>query len=577
MAGRVLSIEIGYLLTKVCEVDFKSKTPKVYKSFTIPTLQGVMDDGVVDPDSHYLESLRGGIREFGIKAKQIVFSIASTKIATREVMIPFVKENRIGDIVKANASEYFPVDLSQYEIAYSILDVIGSKEEGQQYKLMVLAIPANMLDGYYQLAASLRMDVAAFDYSATSLYRIMKKECSGGTNLVAKIDERSTMVMVIKDEQIVFTRNIAYGVEDALQAVMESVAWGNIRTMRQALNVIEKYQCIDLSVHDDNDGGRPLSPSLEELAQINVTEGLVPMIGGLSRVISFYAAQSGSSPIDRVLVTGVGANFMGIDELLNREIDYPVSIVRSVGGMNLERYFKGSFFGEYLACIGASIQPLGLIKEEEKKRKTQVELLPDKKGVMALCVTVCVGGILVGVALAAVSILGYTEAVNEQKTMQARITQLEPVEQIYTEYLQQQYTYNKLTYFQNSTVTPNEELVAFIEEMEEKMPASLNVQSFDADLEGVTISLTVENKDDAAWLIQQFRTFETVDTVGVSSITDTGALMDGQVMEEEPVVSLTVSVTYKGSDAQAALEAANAAAEAAAADAAAQEQPAETE
>ncbi len=577
MAGRVLSIEIGYLLTKVCEVDFKSKTPKVYKSFTIPTLQGVMNDGVVDPDSHYLESLRGGIREFGIKAKQVVFSIASTKIATREVMIPFVKENRIGDIVKANASEYFPVDLSQYEIAYSILDVIGSKEEGQQYKLMVLAIPANMLDGYYQLAASLRMDVAAFDYSATSLYRIMKKECSSGTNLVAKIDERSTMVMVIKDEQIVFTRNIAYGVEDALQAVMESVAWGNIRTMRQALNVIEKYQCIDLSVREDGEGGRPLSPSLEELAQINVTEGLTPMIGGLSRVISFYAAQSGSSPIDRVLVTGVGANFMGIDELLNREIDYPVSMVRSVGGMNLERYFKGSFFGEYLACIGATIQPLGLVKDEEKKKKTQVELLPDKKGVMALCVTVCVGGILVGVALAAVSILGYMEATNEQKTMQARITQLEPVETIYKEYLQQQYTYNKLTYFQNSTVTPNEELVAFIEEMEEKMPASLNVQSFDADLEGVTISLTVENKDDAAWLIQQFRTFETVDTVGVSSITDTGALMDGQVMEEEPVVSLTVSVTYKGSDAQAALEAANAAAEAAAADDAAQEQPAAEE
>ena len=184
---------------------------------------------------------------------------------------------------------------------------------------------------------------------------------------------------------------------------------------------------------------------------------------------------------------------------------------------------------------------------------------------MIISVIVCVGGILIGAALAVVSIMGYRSALDEQVKMEKRIEELEPVEIIYKDYLQQQYTYNKLTYLQNSTVTPNETLVAFIDEMEEKMPSSLNVQSFNATLEGVTITLTVENKDDAAWLIQQFRTFETVETVGVSSITDTGAMMDGQVVTEEPVVSLTVAITYRATDAQAAIDAANEAAAAAAA------------
>ena len=35
MAGRVLSIEIGYSLTRVCEVSYGTKTPKVFKSFTV--------------------------------------------------------------------------------------------------------------------------------------------------------------------------------------------------------------------------------------------------------------------------------------------------------------------------------------------------------------------------------------------------------------------------------------------------------------------------------------------------------------------------------------------------------------
>lgn len=145
MAGRVLSIEIGYSLTRVCELDYKAKIPKVYKSFTVPTLDGVVNDGVLQLDTHYLEGLRGAMRENGIKAKQVIFSISSGKIANREVTIPFVKENRIGDVVRAKASEYFPMDLSQHELAYTILETMGEEKGNKQYKLMVLAVPAALL------------------------------------------------------------------------------------------------------------------------------------------------------------------------------------------------------------------------------------------------------------------------------------------------------------------------------------------------------------------------------------------------------------------------------------------------
>lgn len=573
--ARVLSIEIGYLLTRVCELDFKSKAPKVYKSFTVPTLGGVMNDGVVEPDLHYVEGIRSALRENGVKTKKVVFSITSSKIATREVMIPFVKENRIAALVNANASDYFPVDLSQYKIAYSILDTIGDKKEGnQQYKMQVFAIPGHMLDGYYALAASLRLEVAGFDYGINSIYNVMKKDCATGTTLIAKIDERSVQVMVIKEQQIVFTRNVAYGVEEALQTVMESVAWGNIHSLRQTLKVTEQYLCIDLEDKGLPEN-RPVSPSLEEATQINVTEALMPMITGLARVIDYYVSRGGNEPIDKVMITGIGTNFTGMARLLQKEIEYQVAAVKKVEGMNLERYFKDGFFGEYLACIGAAMAPLGFATEDERSKKVSVEMLPDKANLMPLAIVICVGGIIIGGALGAVSIMGYNSAVNEQVRMNNRIAELEPVEKIYLDYLQQQYTHSKLTYFQNNTITPNEDLVAFIEEMEEKMPASLNVQSFSADLEGVTISLAVEHKDDAAWLVQQFRTFETVDTVGTSGITDTGAVMEGQVIDEEPMVTFTVTVKYKGSAAQAAIEAAEAEAAAAAAAATAEQTGAE--
>lgn len=133
MAGKVISIEIGYSLTRVCEVDYKSKTHKVYGYFSIPTPEGMINDGILNLNESYATALREALAEHKMKSKQVVFTLTSTKIASREVTIPFVKENRIMDVVNANASDYFPVDLSQYQLAYSMLGVLGDPKSGQQY------------------------------------------------------------------------------------------------------------------------------------------------------------------------------------------------------------------------------------------------------------------------------------------------------------------------------------------------------------------------------------------------------------------------------------------------------------
>ena len=48
-AQRVLSIEIGYSLTQVCEMDFRSKHPQVYGVFSMKTPDGILNDGAISP------------------------------------------------------------------------------------------------------------------------------------------------------------------------------------------------------------------------------------------------------------------------------------------------------------------------------------------------------------------------------------------------------------------------------------------------------------------------------------------------------------------------------------------------
>ena len=132
MAAKAITIEIGYSLTKICEVDYKAKTHKIYKSFTVSNGTEVINDGALTASPEYVEVLRRALATNRMKAKQVVFTITSSKIASREVTIPYVKENRIADVVNANATDYFPVDLSKYQLAYTILGTVGETKGAQQ-------------------------------------------------------------------------------------------------------------------------------------------------------------------------------------------------------------------------------------------------------------------------------------------------------------------------------------------------------------------------------------------------------------------------------------------------------------
>ena len=53
-AQRVLSIEIGYSLTQVCEMDYNAKSPKVYGVFSMKTPDGILDDGYIRPTEEFI-------------------------------------------------------------------------------------------------------------------------------------------------------------------------------------------------------------------------------------------------------------------------------------------------------------------------------------------------------------------------------------------------------------------------------------------------------------------------------------------------------------------------------------------
>lgn len=243
--AKVLSIEVGTTLTEIVEMDYKVRNPKVYKSLMISTPEGVLDEGMLYGYEHFADALKKMLKLKGFKAKKVIFSVSSNRIASREVEIPHLKDNQIRDYVLANASDYFPVDIAEYSISYSILEHLQNDEGGKAIRINAIAVPTDLIESYQEFAKAAGLELEAIDYDGNSLYQAVKKECGVGSQIVIKIDEKNTIVTVMKDGVQFLTRTVPYGIEEAVDTIIYSHIYSENTTHSEAISYLRTVKCVN--------------------------------------------------------------------------------------------------------------------------------------------------------------------------------------------------------------------------------------------------------------------------------------------------------------------------------------------
>lgn len=531
MNNRVLSIEIGNSFTKICEIDYKVKKPKVYKVLTVETPEGVVVDGMLQPTQEYADHLVNALGTNGIRTKRVIFTISSTRVASREVQIPNVKANKIEALVKTNANDYFPVDLTQYEIGHYLAG--GLTEEGK-LRVMALAVPKALLDSYYQLAQMCGWEVECFDYSSNSLYQILRDEKSEKVTMMIKIDENSTIVTVLSAGKVLLQRTVAYGVQDAIETMIASGAYA-VNDPMSAVERFQKKTCLNRVLHqgdkvweenagrwEDEDAGNVEVTA----ARQKITASLEPLIVGVSRVIDFYDSRNGDTPIERTYVTGLGGSFSGMSKLFTNCLERKVHTLSDMDDkIGMSKAIRSTRPAAYISCLGAVLAPVGLIDKSQQKAKGMTVVSGTNYTFVSVAVLVL--GVILSIAMAVTSLTRYFGTVAENVALQARVEELQPAQAVYNEYLSAAAQYDKYKYLYEYTENPNENLVKFINELEQILPDSFYTDSFSSDQTGISMTVNVEGKAAAARTILNIRNMESIEDVQISNITDNQDEMGG--------------------------------------------------
>lgn len=513
--AKILSIEVGCSLTRICEMDYKAKNPKVYKYVSVPTPEGAIDDGFLVENAEFAAELKKTLVKNKMKTKQVVFSVTSSKIATREVMMPVVKKNQMDTLVKANASDYFPIDLTEYELAHLVLGVVKGEDKADRYKVLVMAAEKKLVEGYEKLATQCGLHLIALDYSGNSVYQIMKYECKEDTEMIIKVEERSTMAMVISGQNLVLQRNVVYGVNDAVQTLMRSLAYEE-NTYEDALALMKRKTCIKVVL---NDNTRVVEADDEEnesenvsAARREITFALAPLVNNIARVVDLYNSKNIEHPIKKVRLVGLGGDVSGLSKLFTNELGISTTVMNNLEHIAWNRSEGEGNPGRYISSIGAAFAPVGFINEEKKKS--------DLKDVNYKNVSILFS-VFVVVTAAAISVLAltkYNEALDEQTRLQRLENEYLPAEAVYNQYNDMLFFYKEVESGYKMTEHPNDNLVAFLEELEEKLPADAEMIEFTSDSEQAVLTMKVADKEQAAKVIQTLRGFESVMDVSIGAV-----------------------------------------------------------
>lgn len=528
--SKVLSIEVGNSLTKIVEMDYKSKNPKVYKCINIPTPDEVFDDGYISDSMEYAGTLRQALADNKIKTRQAVCTITCSKIANREIMLPNVKLNQVDDLIRANASEYFPVDLSQYELGYIVLGRENADTEAAKLKVMLLACEKELIQGYDTLFEQAGLKLVGVDYAGNSVVQIMKKEVTEETEMVIKVEEQSTIATIIRSGELMMQRNLGYGIDNTVQTMM-SYHLFNEDSYGKCIDLLKEHNCIYPTLSGEDEETLKLKETLDKgdrKAMTDMTEALGPLVGNVGRVLDLYNSKNVEHPITKVSMIGLGSQIAGLDKLFTNELGVTTESVNSVKSVAFALNAQVKDTGEYLTAMGASISPVGFIEDQKKADAKKTNYL----SLSILCL------LLIGVLIAALYIMArkpYEDEVIQNVSLKAMEKKYEPALKVKEECENVSALYEEVKKLAGLTDSNNDGLIAFLTELEAKFPADVSIESFQSDNSMATFTVKVPTMTEAASLIDTVRGFESLFDVKVSSISRESEDEDSSIKHEKKV------------------------------------------
>lgn len=524
----MISIETGIQWTKVALVDYRKKNPPVHEAFAFRTPEHAVEDGYIRDKDSLARALKEELVRRQILEKDVVFTLSSSKVVTREVMIPYVKDNKIKGIIDAQSRDYFPMDISGYTISYSKMDVV--EDDGKkQLKLLLVAIPDNLLGNYVSFAQLAGLKAETFDYIGNGCIQLMCDSFIDNA-MIIQLEEQATVISILENKKLAFQRVTPYGYGATISAVVDHPILG-IDDEEKAFDFLLEHNVI-FNKPSMPDNGDPAQQAIDQAQADEAYEDLAESLRYHLRIantaLDYYQNQVKKEFVGNVYLVGDGSRFAGIHKLFAQELPLPLQKIdfakiidlRNQNGVNDQKKAGKKKHPDYtdpvleessslrqpraatpvgfLSVIGAAVHPLDAKPKEMQEADS-------KKNDLHTAYVLLAGSLLISLLLILGSSVRQLIAHSEHRHLTNQLEALAYVQQTYDESSSVQQEEQVYVAIDDATKTKNEYLLPLIEQLEAELPSAIKVTSMQTDDNLITLNMTADRKITVGQMLLNFQ------------------------------------------------------------------------
>lgn len=552
VAKKVISIETGIQWTKVALVDYRKKNPPVHEAFAFRTPEHAVEDGYIRDKDSLARALKEELVRRQILEKDVVFTLSSSKVVTREVVIPYVKDNKIKGIIDAQSRDYFPMDISGYTISYSKMDVV--EDDGKkQLKLLLVAIPDNLLGNYVSFAQLAGLKVETFDYIGNGCIQLM---CDSFVDnaMIIQLEEQATVISILENKELAFQRVTPYGYGATISAVVDHPILG-IDDEEKAFDFLLEHNVI-FNKPSMPDNGDPAQQAINQTQADEAYEDLAESLRYHLRIantaLDYYQNQVKKEFVGNVYLVGDGSRFAGIHKLFAQELPLPLQKIdfakiidlRNQNGVNDQKKAGKKKHQDYtdpvmeesskprqpraatpvgfLSVIGAAVHPLDAKPKEMQEADS-------KKNDLHTAYVLLAGSLFISLLLILGSSVRQLIAHSAHRHLTDQLESLAYVQQTYDESSRVQAEEQVYVTIDDATVTKNENLLPLMEQLENELPSAIYIEKMQTDSDTITLDMVSDRKITVGQMLLNFQKVTLLSNPSIPSMKEEEDEESGQV------------------------------------------------
>lgn len=323
----IASIDAGYSSVKLIKAK---RGIRNFEIISVSIEEYDLDLFLNDSNSAVTEAIQRIIEREDLSEFIIITTFPSDKVLFRNISFPFSDPSKIADIIRYEAVESIPYPIEKVSLTFQMLPV--NADAGRSVILSALTKESIEEKISNMNVCGISPQFGGLESNAHLRCYEYFNSVNNENVLVIDLGHKKTVIDIISDSALVFTRSINYGISDLIAYISETLKISMNEARKTLIDLDLDLSSFDTFISSDcfkrSGISRPKMKKIHEYA-CDVINRIVEEIS-----LTIKAGSSFNEYIEfsRIIMTGGGSNLRGISKILSDETGIPVVFMPFLNG-----------------------------------------------------------------------------------------------------------------------------------------------------------------------------------------------------------------------------------------------------